>query len=355
MRLLRICLIAIVFGSPLAYAQVLDEQIESLLELGKFEQAIQKTAFADDVEQRDGLFGRIALAQVEAGSMDSAKGTLRRIRDAGSLANACRNCGAAGGASGADFDTLINLITSTVAPNTWDDVGGPGAIESFDGGVHVDAQGVLRRVEVARNQASLGTKRDLAGDRDKNANTLDDPRRPSKMRMVSLTRLQRELQLRTGLGEAPTEEMKRLAGLRSIRYLFLFPETQDLVIAGPAGDWSGGNPPGLLLDDLITLLSTESKKGSIGCDIAPKRANLAATKRFLATPTGTLQPRQDAEVGRPNSRNVGSAGYHDPRSQALQSRCQRTRRSGLSHEVGRHGARTGRRRHGELSGVDRAR
>jgi len=36
-----------------------------------------------------------------------------------------------GGAAMADFDTLIELITSTIAPDTWDEVGGPGAIESF--------------------------------------------------------------------------------------------------------------------------------------------------------------------------------------------------------------------------------
>ena len=39
--------------------------------------------------------------------------------------------GSLGGAAMADFDTLIELITSTIAPDTWDDVGGPGAIESF--------------------------------------------------------------------------------------------------------------------------------------------------------------------------------------------------------------------------------
>ncbi len=38
-----------------------------------------------------------------------------------------------GGASGADFTTLINLITSTVEPNSWDELGGPGAVESFEG------------------------------------------------------------------------------------------------------------------------------------------------------------------------------------------------------------------------------
>ena len=36
-----------------------------------------------------------------------------------------------GGAALADFDTLIELITSTIKPDTWDEVGGPGAIEPF--------------------------------------------------------------------------------------------------------------------------------------------------------------------------------------------------------------------------------
>ncbi|MDA1051586.1 MAG: general secretion pathway protein GspD [Planctomycetota bacterium] len=39
--------------------------------------------------------------------------------------------GGMGGAALADFDTLIELITSTIKPDTWDEVGGPGAIEPF--------------------------------------------------------------------------------------------------------------------------------------------------------------------------------------------------------------------------------
>ena len=39
--------------------------------------------------------------------------------------------GGMGGAAMADFDTLIELITSTIAPDTWDEVGGAGAIEPF--------------------------------------------------------------------------------------------------------------------------------------------------------------------------------------------------------------------------------
>ncbi len=37
-----------------------------------------------------------------------------------------------GGGTQADFDSLINLITGTVKPQTWDSVGGPGSIEPFE-------------------------------------------------------------------------------------------------------------------------------------------------------------------------------------------------------------------------------
>ncbi|MBN2476163.1 MAG: general secretion pathway protein GspD [Pirellulales bacterium] len=40
--------------------------------------------------------------------------------------------GGLGGGSQADFDSLIDLITSTIQPDTWDDVGGPGSIAPFE-------------------------------------------------------------------------------------------------------------------------------------------------------------------------------------------------------------------------------
>jgi len=40
--------------------------------------------------------------------------------------------GGLGGGAQADFDSLIDLITSTVKPTTWDEVGGPGSIAPFE-------------------------------------------------------------------------------------------------------------------------------------------------------------------------------------------------------------------------------
>ena len=39
--------------------------------------------------------------------------------------------GGLGGGANADFDTLIDLITATIAPDSWDDVGGEGSIQGF--------------------------------------------------------------------------------------------------------------------------------------------------------------------------------------------------------------------------------
>jgi hypothetical protein len=50
----------------------------------------------------------------------------------------------------------MDLITNTVKPQSWDDVGGPGTISPFNNGVYVDASGELKRAlrpEAARGLA----------------------------------------------------------------------------------------------------------------------------------------------------------------------------------------------------------
>lgn len=278
-----------------------NDPIQAHLDAQEFDQAVKRV---EALPERNRLLGRIALAQAGAGDTTGSKETLRRITDVGELGRAATELrqGAKGGATGADFDTLINLITATVAPNSWDDVGGPGAIVEFPGGVYVDSLGVVRKTRLA-----IPSKRrllDSALESARESAVDEGSRRSSDLRMVSLSRLQRELQLRATFEEEPTEAMKHLAGLRQIQYLFLFPETNDCVIAGPANDWSADSvsddslndqSPAILLDDFVTLLrNVERADGRFGCSIAPKKANLAATKRFIARPTGPLKPHQTA-------------------------------------------------------------
>ncbi len=98
----------------------------------------------------------------------------------------------------------------------------------------------------------------------------DDVRRSSPLRMISLTRLEKQIELNAALGLGPDEAMKYLAGLRRIQYVFVYPETGDLVIAGPAGDWTTGpenriisidtGDPVVRLDDLVVVFRHMMKR-----------------------------------------------------------------------------------------------
>ena len=59
-------------------------------------------------------------------------------------------------------------------------------------------------------------------------------------------RLEKQIQLGLAAGRPPDEAMQMLAGLRRIRYVFVYPDSGDLVLAGPAGDWTVG-PEGRVL------------------------------------------------------------------------------------------------------------
>jgi len=109
---------------------------------------------------------------------------------------------------------------------------------------------------------------------------------------VSLTRLEREAQIRWAFGKLPTESMRMLAGLQRVKYVFVYPDTGDIVIAGPAGGWrtdsegrqvsAEGNTPVLHLDDFVEVLrNARGHGGKFTCSITPRRENLAAAQTYL--------------------------------------------------------------------------
>jgi hypothetical protein len=111
---------------------------------------------------------------------------------------------------------------------------------------------------------------------------------------VSLTRLEKELQLRHAFHQPPDEALRMLAGLHRIEYLFVYPETGELVIAGPAGNWRADSEgrminvetgaPVLQLDDLVVVLRNAlQQRGQFGCTIRPRAEHLAATQAFVET------------------------------------------------------------------------
>jgi hypothetical protein len=290
---LGVICIFLALRSPVGAADESTRRMEDCLRTGEFGTALQVARGLSDVDLRDRWLGRIAQRQAEVGARQASLSTLSDIQ--GDLARrdalqtlADRPLGARGGAAMADFDTLINLITSTVSPDSWDEVGGAGAIEPFPTGVYVDASGIMKRLGPPRDSTLLETARHVAAADSGNRAV----RTASGLRKVSLVRLEKQLQLRHAFGERPEDAMRWLAGLYEIKYVFVYPQTGDIVLAGPAGDWrtdsegrvvnSETGRPVLQLDDLVVVLRNALEQhGQFGCAIKPRQENLAATKSFI--------------------------------------------------------------------------
>jgi hypothetical protein len=188
------CPAAEAVGDPAASTDLFQQQLES----GEFAPALAAAQQVEQAPQRDAWLARLAEAQAGAGAGKAAYTTLAHVEDDEARSAAIRStretlptAGARGG-SQADFDTLIEMITTTVKPDSWEEVGGPGTVSEFPNGVYVDADGVLQRALRPREAKGLAVARLEALKAD--ANT--DSRLASPLRKVSLTRLEKHVQLR---------------------------------------------------------------------------------------------------------------------------------------------------------------
>jgi hypothetical protein len=287
------------------------QTVQGHLATGEFGPALAVAFSVVDPREKTELLKHVADAQMKAGETAAAVRTLRGIplaeeRQAAGREHASRWASAAGG-SGADFTQLINLIkTETDSdPPGWKEDGAVagGSITEYEPGVRVDPDGMLSFLTRGELDSQLKT----LGIRARAADLNEDMARPSSLRLVSLTRLEKEVRSRIADGKSVVETMKNLAGLHKIEYVFVFPENGEIVIGGPAAGWKyndKGQPvatdtgrPTLQLDDLVTVLRTFSPEGNkfFSCLIVPRRDGLqnaraigeASQKRGPLSPAGT--------------------------------------------------------------------
>ncbi|HEY2839969.1 MAG TPA: DUF1598 domain-containing protein [Pirellulales bacterium] len=130
----------------------------------------------------------------------------------------------------------------------------------------------------------------------------------SKSRKVSLNRLQKAIEARLAEGRKPTDEMLSLAGLTRLQNVLVYPDSGDIVIAGPADGWvkdvSGrivsvtSGRPVLELQDLVVALrayppnTKDSPK--IGCSIDPTPEGLQRFNAFFKS-VRDADPHEQAE------------------------------------------------------------
>jgi len=172
------------------------------------------------------------------------------------------------------------------------------------GGISIDVEGVvgppsdsgrallleLRRKEVKTPQGALNT--------------------PVELRMVSLRALEAACEdaLKNNLGIMP-DEVKFLAGLQRIQYVFVYPEENDIVLAGPGEGWRVNDDatvvgvttgrPVLHLDDFLVAMRTvhEARRGGISVSIDPTAEGTLNLQKLFSSQRGRpLNPTPQFEV-----------------------------------------------------------
>lgn len=153
------------------------------------------------------------------------------------------------------------------------------------GGVSVDADGVVRQAsEQARRGALEEMRKNVAGGKAPAAG----------LRVVSLRGVQEQLDKAMADQSVLSEEVRFLAGLQRIEYVFVDRNNQDILIAGPAEGWvvredasvvgvDSGRPV-LRLEDLMVALNTAeaSRKAPISVSIDPTPAGQARLQNLLS-------------------------------------------------------------------------
>ena len=187
---------------------------------------------------------------------------------------------------------LLSLSAATVVAQDQGGGGGGTIGTGSTSGVAVDAEGVLRQTVVADPTGALSRQRV----QEALTRLQRDVARPSKLRKISLTRLERVLAKRIADGQGVDDVMRNLAGLTRVQYVFCYPESGDVVIAGPAEAW-GEAPSGRMLgidsgrpvvelQDLIVALRTFAPSSGksdpfIYCSIDPTEEGLSRMHQFL--------------------------------------------------------------------------
>jgi hypothetical protein len=132
----------------------------------------------------------------------------------------------------------------------------------------------------------------------------------SKLRKVSLVRLEQAIVRKLEAGQTIDEEMQNLAGLQRLRYIFCYPEHGDIVVAGPAEgyfeDASGRTVgittgrPVLQLEDLAIALRIyapgTNHRPFVGVSIGPSQEGLARFREFQQTIPRSVSDHARAQI-----------------------------------------------------------
>lgn len=172
----------------------------------------------------------------------------------------------------------------------------------------IDPEGVLRSATLDQRQAALKEMRQAIGQ------PQGDLAEPAEMRMISLAKLQAAMEDCLANGKPLSEEMQYLAGIQRVQFVFVYPERNDIVLAGPAEPWTvredasvvgvNSGRPVMKLDDLVVALRSvePSRTEGITCSIEPTEEGRVRLQNLLKRVV--LRPGQNPATFEPAMREA---------------------------------------------------
>jgi hypothetical protein len=187
------------------------------------------------------------------------------------------------------------------------------------GGVYIDPEGMLRE----SSSMAPDDLRKILGANGGAAAPSEGVSAASPFRKISLRRLEKAVAELHEAGQPIPADMRFLAGLTSVKYLFVVAEHGDVVLAGPAEGWevlpSGdvvgrqSHRPVLQLDDLIASLryafASAPDGGFLGCSIEPTEAGLKSHAAYVRG-LGSIDGSQLPQILQGMERAIGPQDIH---------------------------------------------
>ncbi len=187
-------------------------------------------------------------------------------------------------------------------------------------GVFVDADGVLRTVVVEEKGDRLkNLKRQPIG------RAVGPVSGKTSLRKVSLAGVAREVRDCVAAGKPIPDEVRFLAGIQQIQFVFVYPEEKDVVIAGPAEGWledaagrvigATTKRPVVRLDDLIVALRVfppgANANAVVGCTINQTEEGMKRLQQYMAAAGKSLSGDPRRVAGQLAQGVRDSLGMHD--------------------------------------------
>ena len=165
------------------------------------------------------------------------------------------------------------------------------------GGIAIDANGLLSAITIEDERQLAQLRQSALGLVPDELTAFDE------MRGVSLKQLEAQIAECLAKNKPLPDAVRYMAGLQRIEYVFVYPERNDIVLAGPAEGWKldrhgnavglTSNRPVILLDDLIVamLTSEASRMTPMSCSIEPTAEGMQRVQAAQRTLRNVSNPQ----------------------------------------------------------------